>query len=145
MNLTIKYGLVRPLTNKTRNIYITKVMEAPVFKMQNIMKEMLNHVPYQNITTTKFDLYSVEQEQIAHFLYSLAAAQDWIHLPYASSIKFELRVNNHCMLASTAYSDDSYCFKVRMKYNGDYLDFRRAKFFNAHEHNTPSGNKQLED
>jgi len=62
MNLTIKYGLVRPLTNKTRNIYITKVMEAPVFKMQNIMKEMLNHVPYQNITTTKFDLYSVEQE-----------------------------------------------------------------------------------
>ena len=30
MNLTIKYGLTRPLTNGTRNIYVTKGMEGPV-------------------------------------------------------------------------------------------------------------------
>jgi len=62
MNLTIKYGLSRPLTNDTRNIFVSKSMEGPVTRMQNIMRQMLNGVSYENITTTKFDLYSVGEE-----------------------------------------------------------------------------------
>lgn len=131
MNLTIKYGLSRPLTNNTRNIFVTKAMEDPVAKMQNIMRQMLNGVPYKNITTTKFDLFSVGEEQFAHFLLSYAPVQWWTQLKYASVIKIELRVNNDCLSKSTAYSDDSYCFKVRMKYNGVYLDFRRSKFYDV--------------
>ena len=49
------------------------------------------------------------------------------------------------MNKSTDFTDDTVCFKVRMKYNGDYIDFRLGKFYNHHEMNTPNGNKQLVD
>ena len=145
MNLTIKYGNVRPLTNDTRNIYVTKVMETPVERMQKIMAEVLRNVSYKDIAVVKMEHYQVEQEAIAHLLYSLAGAEQWENLPYASSFKFELRVNNHCVAQSTNTSDDSYCFKVRIKYNGDFVDFRRQKLFHAREHDQPNGNQALID
>jgi len=82
---------------------------------------------------------------MAHLLTSLASGQWWEEMPYASVLKIELRVNNDCMNSSTDFTDDTYCFKVRMKYNGDYINFRLGTFFNAHEKNTPSGNKALID
>lgn len=64
-------------------------------------------------------------------------------MPYASTFKFELRVNNRCLNDSTLTSDDSYCFKVRMRYNGDFMDFRLNKLHHAHDITTPSGNDEL--
>ena len=71
------------------------------------------------------------------------AAEQWEDLPYASTFKFELRANNRCLEGKTATSDDSYCFKVRMRYNGDFIDFRRSKLFHARENDSPNGNNNL--
>jgi len=62
---------------------------------------------------------------------------------YASTFKFELRANNRCLEKSGPTSDDSYCFKVRMRYNGDFMDFRRSKLFHARETDNPNGNDKL--
>jgi len=76
-------------------------------------------------------------------LYSLAAVEPWESMPYGSTFKFELRVNNRCLERSSKTSDDSYCFKVRMRYNGDFMNFRLQTLFHAHDIDTPSGNDEL--
>jgi len=63
MNLTIKWGLDRPLTNRTKNIFITKVLSEPIANMVKIVAEVgINKKPYENLNVTKMDLYFIQQE-----------------------------------------------------------------------------------
>lgn len=60
MNLTIKWGLDRPVTNRTKNIFITKVLKEPIANMVNIVAEVgINKNPYQELNVTKMDIYAI--------------------------------------------------------------------------------------
>jgi len=61
MNLTIKWGLDRPLTNRTKNIFITKVLAEPIATMVKIVAEVgINKTPYADLNTTKMDVYAIQ-------------------------------------------------------------------------------------
>jgi len=61
MNLTIKWGLDRPLTNRTKNIFITKVLAAPIATMVKIVAEVgVNKKPIETLNINKMDIYAIQ-------------------------------------------------------------------------------------
>ena len=61
-------------------------------------------------------------------------------MKYAAVIRMELRINNDCFYQlSGTTSDFKSCFKIRMRYNGDFIDFRGSTIWNSTEKDDPNG------
>jgi len=81
------------------------------------------------MTIPRYEIYSAHDTQIAHILYHIFPEWDWDYVRYASVFTIELRVNHNCFNAITYVRNFDTCFKIRMMFNGKYMDLKRRTVF----------------
>jgi hypothetical protein len=116
---TQKYGLIRPVPDELRQLYTTKILRAPLAQMASILES-----GYTN--QTKYMLYSGHDQQIANMLDFLLPDFKFDGIKYASVITMELRVDHRC-IGNGFYKPS--CYKVRMNYNGNYINLLDATIY----------------
>lgn len=115
------------MDDKARQAYITKLFAEPLDHInqiyENYNKGVLDHqIP-------RYQIYSAHDTQIANILYHIFPELDWDYVRYASYFTMELRVNHNCFDAITYVRNFDTCFKVRLMFNGKYMNLKRGTLF----------------
>ena len=74
-------------------------------------------------------IYSAHDSTVCQALEHLFPQYDWKQIPFASTIKVEMRLDNFCFDAQTQTRNFDECIKVRLKVNGQFLSLKDGNAF----------------
>ena len=121
-----RYMVEDPMDYKGRTLFITKLLRRPLSSMLGRVNQLKAQDP--NPDTLRYLLHSAHDFQIAQFLVWLEPLNhDYIDIPFASSIIFELHYDETCKSAE----GDNSCFTVQVLFNNTPLRLKTCIDANA--------------